>query len=384
MSKASALIPAAGSGERFGRSYNKVFAEVAGRPVLAHTLAVFEVCDAIDQIVLVVGKNDIEAAGDIVHRFRLSKVTDIVEGGALRQDSVRAGLERAIGDIIAIHDGARPMVSTEIIEESIRVAADKGACVAAVPVIDTIKSVSANGTVSGTIDRDSLYAIQTPQTFKSQIIREAYARAYADGVYATDDAALVERIGGEIAIVPGSYDNIKITTPSDIDLAMMKLGAGRMRVGFGYDVHAFGPDRKLVLGGVEIDHELGLVGHSDADVLLHAIADACLGAAALGDIGCHFPDTDPAYKGASSLYLLARVRQMLSDAGLQVMNVDATVICERPKISPHAKAMQSRIAECLQIDIDCVNVKGTTTEKLGFTGRAEGIAAQAVALVGGH
>ena len=370
--------------------------EVAGKPILAHTLAVFEACEAVGEIIIITGERDIEAAGELVGRFGFGKVAHIVAGGAHRQDSVRNGLAKASGDIIAIHDAARPMVTREIIEQSIAKAMQMGACITAVPVIDTIKSAS-EGAVESTVDRTSLYSIQTPQTFRADLIRRAYDQAYADGCYATDDAALVERLGEKVAIVPGSYDNIKITTPSDLAIAECRLQSAESgvqnpkskiqnpkcetRIGLGLDVHAFADGRKLVLGGVEIEHKKGLAGHSDADVVTHAIADALLGAAALGDIGQHFPDTDPKYKGISSTILLAQVRDLIAAEGYSIVNIDAVVICERPKIAPHAPEMRRRIAECLAIDPTRVSIKATTTERLGFTGRGEGIACEAVAAV---
>lgn len=398
MTKASALIPAAGRGERFGSGRNKVFFEIAGKPILAHTLDVFERCGAIEEIVIVTGEDDIEAVGDIVDRFGFGKVSAVVPGGEQRQDSVRSGLKHITGDVVAIHDAARPLVTCEIVEASVAEAERSGACIAAVPVIDTIKSASQDRVIESTVDRSNLYAVQTPQTFRTELIRRAYERAYADEVYATDDAALVERIGEAVTIIPGSYDNIKLTTPADIAVAECRLsqcperaepveargmrpdldGGSEMRVGIGLDVHAFAEGRKLVLGGVEIPFEKGLAGHSDADVLLHAIADALLGAAALGDIGRHFPDTDPAYKGISSLKLLGHVNDLLDAEGWQVVNVDSIVICERPKIAAHVPEMQRLIADCLAISPTRVSVKGTTTERLGFAGRGEGIAAEAV------
>ena len=354
---------------------------MAGKPILAHTISVFESCDAVGEIILVVGSHELETAGELVGRFGFKKVSDIVTGGAQRQDSVRNGLEKVTGDIVVIHDAARPMVTCEIIEASIREARRSGACIAAVPVIDTIKSASADKIVKDTIDRSNLYAVQTPQTFRTEVIRSAYERAYADGFYATDDAALVERFGGKVTIVPGSYDNIKITTPSDLELASKKLGGGETRTGIGFDVHTLVEGRKLFLGGVEINHEKGLLGHSDADVMLHAISDALLGAAALGDIGKHFPDTDPAYKGISSLKLLKHVGDLLSQNGWRVVNVDAVLAAERPKIAPYTQEMIQNIAEALGTEPDRISVKGTTTEKLGFTGRGEGMACYAVASI---
>jgi len=381
LATATALIPAAGRGERFGRGANKIFAVIAGKPILAHTLSVFEACPAINNIVLVTGRQDIEAAGDLVGRFGFGKVTHIVVGGARRQDSVSLGLAKVTGEIVAIHDAVRPMVTREIIERSIEEAARTGACVAAVPVIDTIKSAAPDKTVTGTVDRSDLYVVQTPQTFRTELIKEAFARALAEGFHATDDAALVERVGRKVSIVPGSYDNIKITTPADMELAALKLGGGETRTGFGYDVHALAKGRKLVLGGVQIPYELGLQGHSDADVIAHAISDALLGAVSMGDIGRHFPDTDPKYKGISSLELLARVGEMLASDGWKIVSIDATLAAEKPKIAQYVPTMISCIAECLGIDQGRVSIKGTTTEKLGFVGRGEGMACWAVASV---
>lgn len=380
MKKASVLIPAAGRGERFGSRVNKVFCTIAGKPILAHTLSVFESCDAVEEIILIVSENDYKMAGDLVGHFGICKVRHIVIGGAQRQDSVRNGLDKASCEIIAVHDAARPMVTCAMIENSVKAAGQFGACIVAVPVIDTIKS-SENGVVSGTVDRSNLYCVQTPQTFRADLLRKAYDSAYADGYFATDDAALVERIGGKVAIVPGSYDNIKITTPSDVDLASMKLGGGEIRTGMGLDVHELVEGRKLIIGGIEIPYEKGLKGHSDADVMLHAIADACLGAAAMGDIGKHFPDTDPKYKGISSLKLLKHVAELLGSEGWQIKNLDATLACQRPKILPYVPSMIEAIADCLDIDSNRVSVKATTTEGLGYIGRGEGITCYAIATI---
>lgn len=379
MMRACALIPAAGRGERFGRPTNKVFAEIAGKPILAHTLSVFESCEAIGEIIIVAGKNEIEAVGELVDRFGFGKVTHIVAGGKERQDSVRQGLEKVSSEIVAIHDAARPMVTCEIIDRSIKEAQRSGACIAAVPMIDTIKSATPECIVTDTIDRSNLYSIQTPQTFRTDLIRGAYEQAYIDGFYATDDSALVERLGKQVTIVRGSYDNVKITTPSDMELASMRLGGRMHRTGIGFDVHALVEGRKLTLGGVAIPYEKGLAGHSDADVLVHAVMDALLGAAALGDIGRHFPDSDPAYMDISSMKLLSHVAKLLAKDGWHITNIDAVVICEQPKISPHVENMVKGIAKCLQIEPGCISIKGTTTEKLGYTGRSEGIACQAIA-----
>ncbi len=378
----SALIPAAGRGRRFGSDRNKVLCDLAGRPILAHTLETFENCDDVDEIIVVTGKEDIEAVGVIVDRFGFSKVANVVEGGEnTRQESVCKGLRHVRGEIVAVHDGARPFVTSDIISRTISEARLSGACVAAVPVVDTIKRASNDMTIVETPVRDGLYSVQTPQTFRTDVLRNAFEKAERDRFTATDDAALVEYSGKEVKIVAGSYDNIKITTRSDMGIANMKTSNSLVCTGMGYDVHRFAEGRKLFLGGVEIDYEMGLLGHSDADVLLHAVSDALLGAASLGDIGRHFPDKDPQYKGISSMNLLARVGEMLREMGLAVVNIDSTVICEQPKISKYVPEMRENIAHALGTKVENINVKGTTTEGLGFTGRGEGIAAQAIANV---
>ena len=375
----SALIPAAGRGERLGRGINKAFVSVAGKPILVHTLAVFETCEAVDEIVVVTSLEDMKAAEELIGRFHFNKVRSVITGGSQRQESVENGLKTVSGDIVVIHDAARPMVTHDIIERSIKKAEEMGACIAAVPVIDTIKMASRDGIVAGTIDRSSLYAVQTPQTFQTDLIRLAHAQARANGQCATDDAALVEAMGREVAIVQGSYENIKITTPADLEFASSHFGSGEMRTGIGLDVHAFAEGRKLILGGVDIACEKGLAGHSDADVLLHAIADACLGAAAMGDIGRYFPDTDLQYKGISSLKLLDRVGKLIADEGWRILNIDAVLAFQRPKIASYVPQMRENISRCLAISVDRVSVKGTTTEHLGFEGRGEGISCYAVA-----
>ncbi len=369
-------MPAAGRGQRFGKPGNKVFEILGSKPILAFSLQVFQDLQVIDEIVLVTGKDDAEAADDIVRRFGFSKVKAIVIGGAERQDSVRIGLEHVAGDIVAIHDAARPLIDPASIERSIQAAKEHGAAIVAVPVIDTIKSAS-DGFVTGTEDRSRLFSIQTPQTFRTSLIREAHSRALAGGFISTDDSALVEWVGEKVAIVQGSYDNIKITTPSDMSAAAARLGLGEIRTGIGYDVHRLVEGRKLVLGGVHIEHEKGLLGHSDADVLLHALSDALLGAAGLGDIGKHFPDSDISYKGISSLLLLEKVRDLLISENWKIVNVDIVLVCPKPKIAPLSQEMANNIASALQTDASRINIKGTTTEGLGFTGREEGIACYA-------
>ncbi|MDO8587345.1 MAG: 2-C-methyl-D-erythritol 4-phosphate cytidylyltransferase [Armatimonadota bacterium] len=387
MTGTSAVIPAAGRGKRFGKDFNKVLAEVAGKPLIAHTLSVFQVSPTIDEVTLVCGRADIDACREIVRRFSLDKVTAVVEGGEHRQESVWTGLLRIRPEtkIVVIHDGARPLVTEQIIAESVSAAATYGAAIAAVPVTDTVKAAGADAFVAATLPREQLYAVQTPQSFQRDLIMEAHEKARAAGVRATDDAALVELIGGKVKITSGSPENIKVTQPRDLDFVRSRLAGGEaaaVRCGFGYDVHRFAPDRKLYLGGVEFPGEEGLEGHSDADVLLHAVCDALLGAAAAGDIGRLFPDTDSRYKGISSMKLLSQVSELLGEAGWRTINVDVTLAAQRPRIAAFVDEMKANIASALGVSVEAVSIKATTTEGLGSIGRAEGIACYAVGAVG--
>ncbi len=387
---AAAVIAAAGRGARFGGPRPKVFVPLGGQPLLEWSLRAYEGCQCIGAVVLVVPSDFVESARRLVADGGHRCVHAIVPGGDRRPASVRAGLEalRAVGpDLVCVHDGARPLVSCEVIERSIEVAREHGAAVAAVPATDTIKRCSPDGRIEDTPPRRELYHAQTPQTFRYELLVEAYQRAAAEGADVTDDASLVERIGQAVYVSEGDVDNFKITTPEDLARAewvlrrRQGLQAPVMRVGTGYDVHAFAAGRALVLGGVTIDYERGLAGHSDADVLFHAISDALLGAAALGDIGGHFPDTDPGYAGADSAQLAGQVVDLLAEAGWRPANVDATVICQAPRLAPYIAAMRENIARALALPAADVSVKATTTERLGFEGRGEGIAAQATVLI---
>ncbi|HWQ62067.1 MAG TPA: 2-C-methyl-D-erythritol 4-phosphate cytidylyltransferase [Negativicutes bacterium] len=382
----TAIIAAAGSGRRMGREINKVFLPLAGQAVLARSVAAVAACPEVDSLIIVVAPGEEARAAEVLAPLALSLPWQVVAGGRERQHSVANALAAvpADADFILIHDGARPLVDAAAIDAAIDAAREHGAAGVAVPVKDTIKTVDDAGCIAATPDRNTLWAIQTPQVFAAPLLHRAYAAAAQGGVLATDDAALVERLGHKVRIVPGSYRNLKITTPEDLTVARALLESeaqGMQRIGIGYDVHRLVAGRPLILGGVDIPHERGLEGHSDADVLLHAIKDALLGAAALGDIGRHFPDSDPAYKGASSLKLLAAVGEKLAAAGWRVHNIDAVVIAEKPKLAPHIQAMNANIAAALGIAAGHVNVKATTTEGLGFAGRREGIAAQAVAAI---
>ena len=470
--KVTAVIVAAGSARRMG-GINKQYAELAGMPVLARSVAAFDNDPFVDEIVIVArGGEEDRCRRDIVEKYGFSRVSAVVPGGAERQDSVRAALGVVFGGaagreagscdgevsdygggsaaaafgevsdggggcdaaafgevsdgaagreagscggevsdggggrddgrdagIVLVHDGARPLVPRTVIDAVIEGCAACGAAIPAIPVKDTIKQIhisDSGAVVSSTPERSSLRAVQTPQGFDAVLLMRAYDACGPDTAV-TDDASLVEALGVPVYIVNGDEMNIKITTPSDLGRAEQLLNRQSAddpcknepaavimrapRTGMGYDVHAFAENRKLILGGVDIPHDRGLLGHSDADVLIHAIMDALLGAAALGDIGKHFPDTDPRYKGISSLLLLGHVSELLRSHGWVIVNIDATVIAQRPKVAPHIPQMKKNMAEVLKISESQINIKGTTTERLGFTGREEGIASQAVASI---
>lgn len=374
--KTAVVIAAAGMGTRMGSNIPKQYLKIGGEPVLVKTMKAFCSNQYIDAIFVVTNKEYVDCCRQMKEDYGLSKLTAVTEGGNERQDSVWQALkeiQRTAPDTeyVLVHDGARPFISREIIDSVIEAAAGTGAAVACVPVKDSIRQ--GERLKSRNIERKNLYAVQTPQGFKRSILTEAYKKAFDDGYYGTDDASLVERIHQPIELVMGQYDNIKITTKEDMPM--------ENRIGTGFDVHQLTEGRPLILGGVEIPFEKGLLGHSDADVLIHALMDAMLGAAALGDIGQHFPDTDEQYKGISSLELLGRVKQLIDDEFYKISNVDITVMAQRPKIKSHIDDMRLNIANTLEIDLSRVGIKGTTTEKLGFVGREEGIAAQAVCLL---
>lgn len=386
LSKITAIILAAGIGRRMGTDISKQYLTIDGKPILVHTLENFEKAQSISNIIIVVSKVDIEyVQKEVRDKYQISKVTDITIGGKERQDSVKCGLECLDDDtdIVVIHDGVRPFISTEYIELLVKNVGEKRAITLGVPVKDTVKSVKSDGYISKTLDRSELWLTQTPQVFLRNVICKAYAQAYRDGIYGTDDAALVERMGIPVMMMPGSNQNIKITTPEDLVIGeyILKQRSNVMKVGIGYDSHRLVKGRSLILGGVEIPSDMGLLGHSDADVLLHAICDAILGALGDGDIGKHFPDNDPAYKDISSLKLLQIVKERALAQGFGVGNVDATIIVEKPKLSSYMTKMIHNISQILEINSSMVNIKASTNEGLGFVGRNEGIAVFSVVTI---
>ncbi|MCL0073405.1 2-C-methyl-D-erythritol 4-phosphate cytidylyltransferase [Dehalococcoidia bacterium] len=377
--KVGAVIAAAGQGQRMS-GVNKVFAELGEGPLLARVLDTFQECPVVDEIVLVLGEENLERGRGLVGSHRWPKVTAICPGGERRQDSVKNGLQR-LRDCrwVVIHDGARPLVTSDLIERGLAEARESGAAVAAVPVKDTIKRVSRDGLVEETPERDTLCSVQTPQVFLFDLIFRAHQEITED---VSDDAMMAERLGHRIRIYRGSYENIKVTTPEDLALAEVMLRRKKaMRIGIGYDAHRLVEGRRLVLGGVEVPFDKGLLGWSDADVAIHAIIDALLGAAALGDIGTYFPSDDPQYRGISSLVLLRQTGRLLQQHGWQAGNIDVTIVAQGPRLAPFISRMKTQIAEALSIDETRVGIKAKTADGMGFVGMGEGMAAYAVALL---
>jgi 2-C-methyl-D-erythritol 4-phosphate cytidylyltransferase / 2-C-methyl-D-erythritol 2,4-cyclodiphosphate synthase len=436
-----ALIAAGGRGTRFGGSRPKQLARLGGRTILEHSVAAFAEHPRVAEVLVALPP---EIAADLPPGLASSGRVRIVEGGVRRQDSVARAFEASgpAGDLFVIHDAARPLVEARLIDRVVDAAARSGAAIAALPARDTVKLADVPGTdvahVVETLDRTRVWLAQTPQAFTRRVLEDAIAQGRA-GASATDEAALAERAGHTVQLVPGSARNLKITTPDDLaqaeawlrrpapseagpnvssvsgdvapnsvlvsaensrspspDTDMRVNAPGRedvpvsrearatpitLRVGLGYDSHRLVQGRPLVLGGVSIPHSLGLTGHSDADAVCHAITDAVLGAAALGDIGRHFPDSDARWKDAASIDLLRRAVALVSAAGFAVCSTDVVVIAEQPKLAPHIDAIRASLAAVLQVAADAVSIKGKTNEGMGETGRGEAIAVHAVALL---
>ncbi|MBM3549454.1 MAG: bifunctional 2-C-methyl-D-erythritol 4-phosphate cytidylyltransferase/2-C-methyl-D-erythritol 2,4-cyclodiphosphate synthase [Alphaproteobacteria bacterium] len=374
--RVAALVMAAGRGQRLGGDEPKQYLLLGGLSVLARSLALFASHPRIDRVRAVIHADDRERYGEAIGSLKLAPP---VSGGTTRQDSVRLGLESLANDppdFVLIHDAARPLTPPSVIGRVIDALKTSVGAIPALPVTDTLKQGDGSR-VTGTVPRAGLYRTQTPQGFRFAEILEAHRR-FA-GAELTDDAAVAEAAGHPVALVPGDEAAFKITTADDLERA--RRVSGETRIGTGFDVHRFGPGDHVWLCGIRVPHQRGLIGHSDADVGLHALTDAILGAIGAGDIGLHFPPSDPRWRGAPSGGFLAHAASLVTARGGRLVHADVTVICERPKVGPHRDAMRAAIAAILGIDLDRVSVKATTTEGLGFTGRGEGIAAEAVATV---
>lgn len=421
MPSAAVIIPAAGSGTRMGLGQPKQYHLLAGIPILIHTILAFVAAAAgrsssihgvgdtgpsmacvpgshgirtslsvaatisINRIVVVVPQDFIAETKQLLAEYNLTSASiTVTAGGRRRQDSVLAGIEclTEATEIIVVHDGARPLVTPDLIQRCLEAAWLHGAAIAAIPVKDTLKKAHSDQTIACTVDRHDLWQAQTPQAARTSLFRQAYA-ALADREV-TDEAALLEQAGIAVSLIEGSETNIKITRPDDLILAekiMHTNSTPTMRIGHGYDAHRLVADRDLVLAGVRVPHELGLAGHSDADVITHALCDAILGALGAGDIGRHFPDSDQRFKDIYSITLLEQVMELVAGKGLALSNADITIICQAPKLAPHIDTMRQILAKACLVDAEQINLKATTTEKMGFTGREEGISCHAVVLL---
>jgi len=394
-----AIIPAAGKGTRLGGSTPKQFLEIARAPILIHTLRRFDACHSVDEIWVALPPDRIAAFSDEARRHSIQKKLQLIEGGNERSDSIfgaLTGIEssyakeaKPLPELVIIHDAVRPFVTAAQIDAVLDSARLNGAAILALGATDTIKEAN-QGRVVRTLDRRTIYCAQTPQAFKFELFRKANELARAENLPSdslTDDSMLVERVGIPVGIVEGSASNIKITTSEDLAYASRLLGSKdsepgtAFRTGIGYDIHRLVKGKRLVLGGVEIDFEYGLEGHSDGDSLTHAICDALLGAASLGDIGTHFPPSDDRWKGADSLRFLSHVTSLVNECGFRIENVDATVFAERPRLAQHSRGMREKLSLVLGLDVSRINVKAKTNEGLDAIGRGEAIAAQAIALI---
>lgn len=389
MGGTAVIIVAAGTGKRYGSEMPKQYLHLNGVAVIRHCVASFVQHPDVACVLPVVRMADIDDLNEALDGLDYAPP---VEGGKERQDSVRNGLAALVEmkpDKVLIHDAARPLVDHAMIDRVLRELDDSAAVIPAIPVVDTLKRTDCNGTITDTVSRENLWRAQTPQGFKYLELLQAHGAA--SGQALTDDAAVMEAAGHSVKIVAGDPDNIKVTSPDDLELLEKLMTDARppapgshsmpFRIGSGYDVHRTETGTQITLGGVTFDSDVALVGHSDADVALHAITDAILGAIAAGDIGSHFPPSDARWRGAPSDQFLAHACELMTEAGYGLGNIDLTIICERPKVGPHRDAIRSKIAEIAGIPLDCVSVKATTSERLGFTGRGEGIAAEASVLI---
>jgi len=384
----TAIIAAGGAGRRLGGSVPKQLLDIGGRTILAHSVRAFTSHARVTDVIVVLPSVGEASEG----RLDGASIPGarVVPGGARRQDSVANGFDAVPpdADVVLIHDAARPFVTEDLIGRTIDAAAAHGAAIAALQARDTIKRVRTDGVIVDTIPRSEIYLAQTPQGFRRDVLAKAIATGRS-GVDATDEAMLAEHAGFTVHVVDGDPGNVKITTQEDLDAARARARvAGKPartgRAGTGYDLHRLVEGRPLVIGGITIPSDRGALGHSDADVVCHAATDAILGAAGLGDIGRHFPDSDPRWKGANSLDLLAKARALVADAGYEVGNLDVTVVLEKPKIGTAIDDMRARVAAALDVDASRVSIKGKTNEGVDAIGRGEAIAAHAVALIRSH
>lgn len=389
----SAIIAAAGRGHRFGAAQPKQLLAIGGRTVLERSVAAFVGHPSIDEVVVALPAEIAARPPDCL--TGTIKPVRVVAGGTRRQDSIALAFRKVSpqAEIVVVHDAARPFVSADLIERTIAAGAEAGAALAAVRARDTVKRAGGSDRagevryVADTLERESIYLAQTPQAFRRDVLADALAVGEREGADATDEAALAERAGHRVRLVEGEASNIKITTPDDLLFAEAivarqgPLPARTPRAGTAYDLHRLVDGRPLILGGVTVPAARGALGHSDADVVCHAITDAILGALGLGDIGRHFPDSDPRWAGASSLDLLRRASAMVAEQGFEVGNVDVTVVLEAPKIREHVANMRAAVAEAIGIEAARVSIKGKTNEGLDAVGRGEAVAAHAVALL---
>ena len=381
----AAIIPAAGSGTRMGLDHPKQFHFLSGSPILIHTVRTFATAACIDLIVVVVPADRVHSTKDLLQEYDLfDNTVSVLAGGKRRQDSVKRGLDSlsAEVDVVLVHDGARPLVTEEIIERCALAAESFGAAISAVPVKDTLKRADEQGRIVETVDREALWQAQTPQGARMPLLLAAYKEAAKQNV--TDEASLLECAGIPVQLIEGSETNIKITRPDDLIIAekiMQKETSSSIRVGHGFDAHQFADNRDLILGGVQVPFTKGLAGHSDADVLTHALCDAILGALGAGDLGAHFPDSDKKFKNIYSIKLLESVIALAHKQDLTLSNADITVICQKPKLAAFLPEMKQYLAKACDVAAEQINIKATTTEKMGFTGRMEGISCHAVVLL---
>ncbi len=365
--------------------YPKQFYKIGGKPILAHTIHTFLTSEVVEQLIVVVPEEHVQETRELIEQHQLSTPKlCVIAGGSRRQDSVFCGLQQVDPEMetVLVHDGVRPFVKHELINACHQAAILHGAAIAAIPVKDTLKKQTPDQHIESTIDREGLWQAQTPQAARRDLLIEAYAINGNRDV--TDEAGLFEAAGIPVVLVEGAETNIKITRPEDLSIAEKFIGDAmvpQFRIGHGFDAHRFQEGRELVLGGVTIPHNHGLAGHSDADVLTHAICDAILGAIGKGDIGKHFPDSAEEFKNIYSITLLERVMESLEAMSFCLVNIDATIVCQQPRLAGYINNMRDTLSAACKINPNQINIKATTTEKMGYTGRAEGISSHAVALI---